>query len=376
MKNYTKVLELTNFSLGACGVWQRVKQESELLSENHEVLIMSSNAIKDSNEIAPSEDKIKNIKIKRFPFKKLGGESFMKWNFEKAALKYSPDIIITHVYRHPHTKKALKLKKILKKQGKKCKVFLVTHAPFVPDNSTRSFFSKIIVTLYDKFIGPKIINKFNKVIAITHWELPYLKKLNLKDKKIIYIPNGIPDEFFKQKKAEQQNKILFLGRISPIKNLETAILAINQIKDKNIIFELVGPADENYLIKLKKLVKQNNLDNRIKFTTPIYDLKKKIQKIDSCKIFILPSLREGMPQSLIEAMAREKIVIASDNLGSKDIIKDNQNGYIFKIGDEKDLADKINNALSRKSTGKQAKKSVEQFKWSRIIKKLEGLFSS
>lgn len=364
-----KILELTNFSAGACGVWQRVKQEAELLAKHHEVLVLSSNATKDSNEIAPSKDQIGKVKIKRFSFKKLGGESFMSWDFEKAALEFKPNVIIAHVYRHPHTRKALKIAKKLN-----CKVFLVTHAPFVPDNSTRSFTSKLAVRLYDMFIGPRVINKFDKVIAITKWEIPYLNKLGLNKNKIVYIPNGIPEEFFTQKRSKPQNKILFLGRISPIKNLETLILTIPLLKDKNINIEIVGPADEVYLSGLKQLVKQNKLEKRIKFAPAIYDLNKKIQKIDSCKIFVLPSLREAMPQSLIEAMAREKIVIASDNLGTRDLIQINKNGYLFKTSDEKDLVIKINMALIKKSIGKQAKGSVEQFRWTRVIKEYEKLF--
>ncbi|MEK6848555.1 MAG: hypothetical protein AABX65_02900 [Nanoarchaeota archaeon] len=63
-----KILELTNYSAGICGVFQRVKQEAELLSKKHEVMIFSSNATKGSKEIAKPEDLLNGIKIKRFPF--------------------------------------------------------------------------------------------------------------------------------------------------------------------------------------------------------------------------------------------------------------------------------------------------------------------
>lgn len=110
-----KVLILCNYTKGICGVFQRAKQEAiELEKLGHEVKIFSSNAIKGSNELASQFDKIgKNILIIRFPYKKIGGESFMKWEFENEALQYKPDIIICHSYRHLHTTKALKLKKLL-----------------------------------------------------------------------------------------------------------------------------------------------------------------------------------------------------------------------------------------------------------------------
>ena len=85
-----------------------------------------------------------------------------------------------------------------------------------------------------------------------------------------------------------------------------------------------------------------------------------------------------MPQSLIEAMSRSKIVIASNNLGNSDLIENGFNGYLFKIGDEKELAEKINSSLESTIKNKKirinAKKSVEKFSWDKIIKELERLF--
>ncbi|MDP1728705.1 MAG: glycosyltransferase family 4 protein [archaeon] len=372
-----KILELTNYSAGICGVWTRVREESiRLAKRGHEVRIFSSDFTKGSNKLAKKEDRINNVKIMRFPGKILGGEGFMKWNFEKKALNFEPEVIITHSYRLPHTLKALEVAKTLKERGKKCRVFLVAHAPF-ERNSTRSFIAKIVVWIYDNFIGLKTLNKFDKIFAITHWEMPYLIKYGAKKNKIEYVPNGIPEEFFSQKEEKEQNKILFLGRISPIKNLETMISALSLIKDKKIIFEIVGPAEENYLKELKRLAKEKNVEKRIIFSPAIYNLKEKIKKIDSANIFILPSKSEGMPQGLIEAMARGKIVIASDNLAAKDLITDKKIGYLFKIGDFKELAKKINfileNKIKNKAIKKEARKYVEQFSWKKIIEKIENL---
>ena len=347
-----KILEVCPYSAGVCGVWTRVLEESKRLSKlGFEIKIFSSNAVKGEDKIAPSREKIGKIEILRFPFKKLGGESFMSWDFEKEALDYSPDIIFTHNYRHLHTTKCLKIVDKLRKKGKKCKVFLVTHAPF-ERRLTRTFLQNLIVKFYDLFIGRQTINKFDKILAITKWEMPYLLKLGAKKEKIIYSPNGIPEEFFSLKKqTKEENKILFLGRISPIKNLEVLIKAMDFVKNKNILLEIAGPSEKNYFIKLKNLIQELGLNNQIKFSLPIYNLKEKIAKIDSCKIFVLPSKMEGMPQSLVEAMAREKIVIGSNSLAIRDLIKDKENGFLFEFDNPKDLAKKINEALSQKNSG-------------------------
>jgi len=372
-----KILELTNYSAGICGVFQRVKQESlELSKLGYEVAIFSSDKFKGSLEIARSEDSIEKIKIKRFKSKKLGGESFLSWDFLKEAVKFKPDIVIAHGYRHIHTTEALKLKEIIG-----CKVFLVTHAPFVEKNSTRGRLGKIIVPLYDNFIGKRTINQFDKIISITKWENKYLQELNLKKDKIFYIPNGIPEDFFKEKlKPSKHKNILFFGRISPIKNLEVLIEAMSYLKDKNIFLKIVGTSEEPYTSKIKQMAKELKLENKIVFLPPIYELKEKINLISSSDVFVLPSLREAMPQGLIEAMSLGKVVIASETKGAKEIIKNNKNGFLFEIGNSKELAEKINFALDKKNTSKikeiqkNARKSVEKFNWDILIKKLVSLF--
>ena len=373
-----KILELTNFTAGTCGVFSRVLEESKLLQERgHDVHIFSSNKAKGSEEIAQKLEIKNSIKITRFPTIKLGGESFMHWNFTSEALKLKPDLIIAHSYRHPHTNKALKIAKKLN-----IPIFLVTHAPFDANQTKRSLIPRLYIKhFYDPIIGKKSLNQFTKVISITNWESPILMNLGVKISKIEYIPNGIPNEFFTEKqKVKEQNKIVYLGRISQIKNLETLIRSMSLIKDKNISLELVGPPEKIYLKKLKSLIKELNLTNRISFKSPIYEIKEKIRAIDSAKLFVLPSIREGHPQSLIEALARKKLVIASKNPGNQDIISNNKTGFLFQTENEKDLAEKINQALSLKIKDKdkiknKAQDSVKHFSWNLIIKKLEKLIN-
>ncbi|MCK5608189.1 glycosyltransferase family 4 protein, partial [Candidatus Pacearchaeota archaeon] len=230
-----KIAHICPFSSGSCGVWFRAKQEAiEFHKKGHKVEIFSTNIEKGTEKSLPLEDKVEDIKIHRFPAKKLGGESFMKWSFEKELRAFAPEIIIAHNYRHIHTLKCLKVRDKLKAQGKKCRVFLVTHAPFVEGNITRTFIQTAIVKIYDKTIGPLTLNRFDGILPISRWEIVHLEKMGAKKEKIFYIPNGIPEELFcKNSATKQKNKILFLGRVSPKKKIETIISAIPYIEDKS-----------------------------------------------------------------------------------------------------------------------------------------------
>lgn len=374
-----RILELCHFSEGICGVWNRVREESARLADlGYEVRVFSSNAVKGSNEKAKHSETINKVKVKRFSYLKLGGESFMYWNFIKDAIDYAPDIIIAHVYRHPHTTYALKVKKILEKNGKKCTVFLVTHAPFNMDNSERGIISTTAVKLYDFLIGRKTINKFDKVINISNWEIPYLNKLGLKTNKLFYLPNGVPESFFKSNPTySKNNKILFLGRISPVKNIE---LVISALKETDYSLDITGPSEGDYKNELQKLVKSEGVEKKISFSEPIYDLNKKIQKIDSSMLFILPSKREGMPQSLIEAMARGRICIGSDAEGIKDLIKNKSNGFIFSAKNKDSLSNTLNhisnmNKNDLNSISKNSREFASKFNWKIIVSKLDKLIN-
>ncbi len=375
MEHSTKILELTNYSAGICGVYQRVKQESlELSKKGYEVRILTSDFTKGSSELASPKDNIGSIQILRFPAKKIGGEGFLKWDFESAALEFRPDIIIAHSYRIPHTIKALKVANKLKKQGKPCKVFLVTHAPFIIKNSTRSILSSIAVNFYDMFLAKKILNKFDRIINITQWEIPILLGLGVNKEKLVYIPNGIPEDFFKKRIGNGKN-VLFLGRIAPVKNLENLIYAV---KDLDINLDIVGPAEKGYLQKLRKIIQDKNIKN-INFLPPVYNMPEKIKLFDRFEIFVLPSKIESMPQSLIEAMARGKIVISSKTRGGQEIISNGKNGFLFEIGninELKQIIQKINSMSKNEKANiiKNAIKTSEKFKWDELIRRLESLF--
>jgi len=370
MAKKLKILEVTAFSAGICGVWTRVLAESKLLAKKHEVYVFSSNISRgtDKIEIADSEECIDKVHIRRFKTSASFGQNTFFWNFKKEAMKLRPDIIVAHAYRQYYSTQALKIA-----QSLKVPCFLVTHAPFL-EKKLRGWKLNAAVSLYDFFIGKRILNQYKKVIAITHWEIPYLLKLGIKKEKIVYIPNGIPEDFFKLSIKSHKNKhLLFLGRIAPIKDIETLIRAVSIIKDKSLLLDIVGPAEYKYKSKLVQLIKNLKLERQVHFHPAVYDIKEKLKIIDSHKIFILPSKREGMPQALIEAMARQRVVISSKTDGGKEIVRDGKTGFLFEIGNEKELAKKISLALkARKKISENARESVKKFSWGELIKTVEN----
>ncbi len=368
-----RILELTNYTSGSCGVGNRVIRESQMLSQRGNIVgIFSSNFIKGKSALCAESETLGNVKIRRFPAKQLGGESFLNWSFEKEAMAFKPDILISHAYRHLHTLKALKIASKLK-----VPCILVTHAPFERKKS-RTIMQNIIVGAYDYFIGRRSINKFNKVLIIAPWEMSHILKLGANKKNIIYSPNGVKEEFFSSKKSKPASKsIIYMGRISPIKNLEL-LISVMKIVESGATLTIYGPAENNYLAKLQNIVTSNKLQNRVTIINKEYDLNTQILNLDKSEIFVLPSKSEGMPQSLLEAMARGKIVIGSNITSIKSMIGDGKNGFTFKENDSKDLANTINKVINlsnskKKNISNAAQKFASRFNWNIIIERLNNL---
>lgn len=351
-----KILLITDFSKPSiCGVWNRVYNDAKyLIKESHEVHVFSSNIIKGSSDKSSYYEEFEGIKIHRFKAIKIG-ENTLFWKFKKELLKLNPDVIHAHNYRHPCAHLALKYAKRL---NKPC--YLTTHAPFVA-KEIRGFFFGTLASLYDVTFSGKL-NDFDKVITITKWEDPYLINLGVSMDKIVHIPNSIPNGLFIERVWRQIDipKVLFFGRATPIKNLECLIKAITQLED--IKLTIVGPYDEDYYKNLREIIVESGSSYRIKFIGPVFDINEKIKLFNDHDIFVLPSHREAMPQSLIEAMAAGLLVISSKTDGGKELINHGETGYLFEINNSNELAELIKKFRDSDEIRKRGKEFVKQFK--------------
>ncbi|MDP1728800.1 MAG: glycosyltransferase, partial [archaeon] len=134
-------------------------------------------------------------------------------------------------------------------------------------------------------------------------------------------------------------------------------------------------SEESYIRKLKLII-ENEIIPNISIYSSVNDLQKKIKLIDEHKIFVLPSKREAMPQVLIEALARGKIVITSKTDGGKEIIEDNKTGFLFNIGDYKILPEVIQkNIKGNPKIQKNAEKEAKKYAWKNLIKQYALLFN-
>ena len=373
-----KVLFTCTYSSGISGVWTRVHSlAQELIKRDHEVHVFSSNLESGTQKQVSDYEIVDGIKCHRFKVKlSVGSKNAYIYNKQELQSKLKeimPQVVDCQTYRHYEGT-------IIAKECFKLRIpcFLTTHAPFV-DKKVRGFKLNLLANLYDLFIGRAVLKKFKKIIAITKWEYPYLNNLGIKYENIVYVPNGIPQEFVNTKivKKTKAKKIIFFGRIAPVKDVETLISAFSLIKNKPIKLEIVGPAEQDYLKKLQSTIEKENIQG-ISFKQAVYKIKEKIKTYQSAEIFVLPSKREGMPQSLIESMACGPVSLTSDIEACKELVEEGKTGFLFKQGSPQDLASKldyiVDNFKSLQNVRKQAKLFSSQFNWPALAEELEKLY--
>ncbi|GAB4499319.1 MAG: glycosyltransferase family 4 protein [Anaerolineales bacterium] len=194
------------------------------------------------------------------------------------------------------------------------------------------------------------------------------------DREIHIIPNGIDTALFKPmernemlaealKVESQKSKVIgFVGELREKKGLATLLTGYAQITKKMsawllIVGEVREGEDKKFFDEFQ--ISNPQLPITVTGHVPHKDLPAYYSLMD---VFVHPSLRDGMPNAVLEAMACGKTVIATPVGGVLDVIEDGVNGILMNIGDATDLAEKAAEALSqpekRETVGRSAREAV------------------
>ena len=228
--------------------------------------------------------------------------------------------------------------------------------------------NKYMQRVFTKYAWPYarfFYNRCNGVIAPSESVKNVLQKHGIKN--ITVVPNSVDLKRFspevdgsalrKRLLGQRYKKmVLYTGRMSKEKKIDTLIKAARKIKNKDVRFVMVGtgPFENHY----KNMVERMGLSDRFLFEGYITDemLPKYYAAAD---LFCMPSTFETQGIVSLEALASGKPVVAADYLALSDLIVNGKNGEKFKPGDSVECARKIekviNNTDAYKITDRVAK---------------------
>lgn len=97
-----------------------------------------------------------------------------------------------------------------------------------------------------------------------------------------------------------------------------------------------------------------------------------VEEIELADCVVLPSYREGIPRTLLEAAAMARPIVTTDSVGCRDVVDDGVNGYLCKPRDAVDLADKISKVIAllhseRTAMGLRGREKIEREFDERIV---------
>jgi glycosyltransferase involved in cell wall biosynthesis len=234
----------------------------------------------------------------------------------------------------------------------------------------------------DRFRDYKKINiinkifKFNRFICNTRTAKNQLAQYcNIKKEIIDVIPNGIDINRFKMKQKNDMNllfdnkmisedinrfKLLFVGRIIRHKNIHIIIDTLSKVKSKSIIFTIIGKVQEQeYFDYCKEISLKKGLNDRIFWEQPKNNIEDYYNWADC---LILPSLREGTSNVLLEAMACGLPILVSESADRDNIVTAGKNGYRFNLDEPKILRNYLEKIKSEDSKEQFQNNNIKKIK--------------
>jgi len=208
-----------------------------------------------------------------------------------------------------------------------------------------------------------------------------LKSLGVSEEIMRVVPNGV--DFYKIEKLQEQNRencdVIYVGRLISHKNVDVILKAISEVKEKipDIKCGIIGdgPEKSNLITLSKKL----DLDNNVTFFGFIERDEDVYSYMKASKIFVLPSLREGFPNTILEANScgLPAIIVRHKNNASVAVVKDRYNGFILNFSPE-EIAKKIIYLLqdenARDKLSRNALEFAKMYDWDVIVDKIEGVY--
>ncbi len=366
------------YSPTICGVGRVVRELAErAVKKGHEVHVFCADTDK-IKRLDVKEELINGVKVHRcFYWFKVANFAYVWPSIFWRLFKYDFDVIHTHAFGHAHSFLGALVAKI-----RGIPHVHTTHCCWT--DSFRSLPGRIMLNLTYPTLGKLTFRWSKKIIAITPWEINYIKKWGGKDSQIETIPNGMDDTFFKDIKPNnfkrdlgiKGNMILYFGRLNVTKGPDKFVLAAHKLLKarKDVDFVIVGP-DEGMKDAVIKLIGN---EKKIRLLEPIRDRKRVIEMYQAADIFVLPSFREGLPLTLFEAMASGLPMVVSPVNGVPYEVEDGKNGLFVGYGDIVGLTDKISFLLDNKKFARKMaeinRKKAEKYSWDIIFKRTFGLY--
>jgi len=157
--------------------------------------------------------------------------------------------------------------------------------------------------------------------------------------------------------------------------IEAAELILKNAQFKNTVFVVIGEGLEREL--LEAMIKDKHLEQKFILAGKIDHAPKYLKAFD---VFVLPSIKEGLPYAILEAMAAELAIVASYVGGIPEMVENEVNGFLVLPKNPEMLAEKIGELLRNPELGKRFVQSsqikLKEFSLDKMIESVQDLYKN
>ena len=203
--------------------------------------------------------------------------------------------------------------------------------------------------------------------GIDPFRLHFLPKEEARIRLTRTIPTGRGVSF------EHKKIIGTIANLYPAKGLEYLVESVQHLTDPNAVVCIIGEGEERS--KLEQLIAKLGLEDKVFLVGRLAEASQYLSAFD---MFAFPSVKEGFPWSVLEAMSAKLPVVATSVGAIPEVIEDGVSGYIVNPGKPKELSARINTLLGNESAalemGIQAhQKVLFSFTLEAMVNKIESL---
>lgn len=243
----------------------------------------------------------------------------------------------------------------------------------------RGFFTNSAQHAYLHTIGVSALRSACKVICLTHSDIVEVEKLGCPLDKIVLIRNAVDTELFKPCETRSDDLVVWVGRFVKEKGVEYIVEAARKIsKDSpNVKVLLIGYGPLK--AKIVEMARNYGLLGKSVFVEGPFSREEISQILGKATVFVFPSLKEGMPIALLEAMACELPVVVFDVPGIREVIEHGKAGLVVQPKNPEQLAKAIlyllNNKDQRNALCKNSRhRVIENNSWKTVLNSLDAVY--
>ncbi len=249
----------------------------------------------------------------------------------------------------------------------------------------------------------RLLAETDRVVAATQAELAQFQWLYKADtERVVVIPPGVDTGRFYPIDSDEsrefvgvepdQKMILFVGRIEPLKGIDTLLEAIKLLDEQGVLGEpplylaiIGGDPGETRAQRTAEMVRLQELCREMEIGHLVTFLGKRDQDTlqyyySAAEVVVIPSHYESFGLVALEAMACGTPVVASETGGLVFLVRDGETGFHVPAGDAAALAARLRelleNASLRETLGERAAEYAVQYAWPLIADKIVNLYKS